>query len=128
MGLETMEYLRRFDRVNLCEGKWSSRVAREKADQILADVSGRGGGVVVLLGKKVATAFGIYFRPFSTWSSTLIFPHRTRVIVFVILPHPSGRCREWNAPGSAAKAKDVLRAAGVLGPQEVITDTEGSGS
>lgn len=32
----------------------------------------------------------------------------------VLLPHPSGLSRLWNAPGSFARAREVLRVAGVL--------------
>ncbi len=108
LGLTRAEYLRRFDRVNLCVGKWSMTEARKAAKTIRGDGGLFPGGerTVVLLGRKVATAFdlGVY-PPFSVvkaFSST-----------YIVLPHPSGLCREWHTPGAVDKARSTLREAGV---------------
>ena len=108
LGLTRAEYLRRFDRVNLCVGKWSMTEARKAAKTIRGDGGLFPGGerTVVLLGRKVATAFdlGVY-PPFSVVKDF----HMTHVL----LPHPSGLCREWNKPDAVERARTVLRSAGV---------------
>jgi uracil-DNA glycosylase len=59
------------------------------------------GTVVVLLGCRVATAFGLRDqRPFST---VLV-----RGALLCFLPHPSGRNRAWNQPGAIEKARRLL--------------------
>jgi hypothetical protein len=109
LGLTPDEYLSRFDRVNLCSRKWRIADARSRASELRID---RPGGVFVLLGAKVASAFGWGFRPFGV--SEIL--HHSRWQRFVMLPHPSGRCRLWNEPGAFARALSVLAEAGVLGP------------
>jgi hypothetical protein len=93
LGLRRGDYLARFDRVNLCDGKWSASAARERAGEIMDSDHER----VVLLGSKVAKAFGVPFRPFEfvpgCWQTLLV------------LPHPSGRCRIWNDHRSVTNAK-----------------------
>lgn len=103
MGLTDREYLERFDRVNLCPTRWRAKEARDNAVQLAIE---RMGGVVVLLGAKVTRAFGFPFAPFS--------PPFTDLMTVVILPHPSGLSRAWNAPGSYERARAVLREAGAL--------------
>lgn len=116
MCLTRREYLERFDRVNLCAGKWSIKEARARAEE-LRSVPGR---TIVLLGAKVATAFGRKFEPFrfdetpdyySPKASPLSVPILRRL---VILPHPSGLSRTWNEPGAYERARTVLKEAGVL--------------
>lgn len=97
MGLSRREYLTRFDRVNLCAGKWSMKEARDRVAEIYERR-----GWVVLFGAKVCRAFDFSFLPFTT---------RGR---HVILPHPSGLCRAWNEPGAYERARACLREAGVL--------------
>lgn len=109
MGLTEREYLTRFDRVNLCAGKWSMREAREHAARlaflrppstpVAGEVHGR---KFLLLGAKVCKAFEVSFTPFITLGR------------FTILPHPSGLSRAWNEPGAYERARSVLREAGVL--------------
>jgi hypothetical protein len=95
LGMGLGEYLRTFDRVNLCVGKWSLREARRKAGELLADHS-----TLILLGARVCAAFSHPYRPFRIWR----LPART----FVVLPHPSGRCRAWNEPSATARAREVV--------------------
>ena len=103
MGLQRAEYLRRFDRVNLCVGKWSMRAARVKSAEIECQTP----RTLVFLGRKVATAFNSgHHPPFSIVE--------VGGIRAVLLPHPSGLCREWNEPGAFDRARAVLREAGVL--------------
>ncbi len=104
MGLDRADYLRRFDRANLCTFKWSVPAARERAGELLQ----RDNPVLVLLGAKVAGAFGQIFEPFTVRRTALA--SRT----LVVLPHPSGLCRVWNEPNAVARARAALRLAGVL--------------
>lgn len=107
MGLTPKEYLRRFDRVNLCTGKWNRTDALAKAHQIL---NSREDGVLILLGNRVAAQFGVKYRQWVF--STVRYGcsgHR-----MVILPHPSGKNRAWNDPLALRQAQAALREAGVL--------------
>jgi len=119
MQLDEHEYLRRFDRVNLCDGKWAVRDARRKADDVSKDAR-----VFVLFGAKVASIFGWLlgrddFKPFTRHVESR--PHATcrdcvgEVLrTYIVLPHPSGLSRAWNEPGAFERARAVLREAGVL--------------
>lgn len=112
MQLEMIEYLRKFDRVNLCVGKWSKPAAQCRAFELMMTSEPR---AIVLLGSKVCAAFGYEYAPFTR--SAFMFangPHRGQQHAIVILPHPSALCRLWNASGSFERARNVLVEAGVL--------------
>lgn len=108
MQLEEDEYLRRFDRVNLCDGKWGIKEARARAEEL-----SKSHDVIVFLGAKVSKAFDCKFEPF--WVSQrftingVLSPQRR-----VMLPHPSGLSRVWNEPGAYERARVALREAGLL--------------
>lgn len=85
-------------RTNLCRGKWSAAEARDAVELI----SGSGYGVVVLLGRRVASAFG-YRDEFFTYQKSLLGRRAT-----VSLPHPSGRCPLWNFDHNRAAARMLL--------------------
>lgn len=99
------EYMRSFDRVNLFVSpppKWSLPVARDAAT-ILEDKHCN--EIVFLLGRKVAAAYG--FKNADYWR------HYTRVVrgqlrVYTVIPHPSGRCREWSKPSSVQKLNKIV--------------------
>lgn len=113
MQLEPDDYLARFDRVNLCDGKWGMREARGRAVEIRSGER----RPVVLLGAKVCSAFAELFEPFRAKRSVLRDDNYTTVLddrTIVILPHPSGLSRAWNEPGAFERARAVLREAGVL--------------
>ena len=94
LGLSRTEYLRRFDRQNLCPMEWSLQTARENAERI----RGSSRAAVVLLGAKVTRAFGLAYVPFTTVGAR-----------FFILPHPSGLSRGWNAPEAVQRARDLVK-------------------
>jgi hypothetical protein len=97
LGLDPHLYLRSYARHNLCSGTWSMPAARRRAAelrQLLPKVW------IVLLGSRVAEAFGQPFEPF-----TLRSP-------FVVLPHPSGLSRLWNDSGSFERARALMREVG----------------
>jgi hypothetical protein len=92
LGLSESQYLRLFDRRNLCPMEWSAPVARAQAENIRAE----GREHVVLLGAKVARAFGFDYAPFTGSKH------------FYLLPHPSGLCRVWNEPDAVQRARQLL--------------------
>lgn len=94
LGMQRKAYLDAFERVNLCEGKWSIRAARERAETLWASP-----GRFILLGAKVCSAWEKPFEPFalSDGGTTLV------------LPHPSGLCRLWQQPDAFAKARAAVR-------------------
>lgn len=110
MGLEPREYLKRFDRVNLCTVRWSNDEAIARADMILAS---REDGVIVLLGNRVTVAFGLKFDPFTVRRLWTTDPTASIGHKIVVLPHPSGRNRYWNDPLAMRQARRALADAGV---------------
>lgn len=115
MGLEPREYVRRFDRQNLCPEDWSVPVARATAQAIAAGPR----EIVVLLGAKVTKSFLFDYEPFTVRKKNFFKSGEdewrvTAVKTFVILPHPSGLCRLWNEPGAFERARSVLVESGAL--------------
>lgn len=109
MLLSDQEYLANYDRVNLCVGRWSSAEARRKAALLL--MSSPQPSAYVLLGRRVCDAFGFGWVPFTRSLLGGQLP------VVVVLPHPSGRSRLWNAPDAARRSREALWSAGcVVGP------------
>lgn len=92
LAMRRTDYLREFDRVNLCVGPWRLRDARTRAQEIRRANHVRG-GKLVLLGAKVCKAFGVEYAPF------------TADDVQAVLPHPSGLCRTWNLEGAYEGAR-----------------------
>jgi hypothetical protein len=105
LDLTDVQYLAAFARANLCAGRWDAREARVAAEE-LADAASEVGAPLVLLGRKVAGAFGLAAAPPFSRASV-------GASAAYLVPHPSGRCREWNDPASAARLRSLL--AGVLG-------------
>lgn len=101
LGLSARDYLRAYDRQNLCAGSWDPREAARSAEVVL-----RGPGrVVVGLGVRVRKALGV----------ADLAVGQTRIagrVTVAALPHPSGLCRDWNDPVTLARVRAVLRAVG----------------
>lgn len=106
LGLSTTQYLRLFDRANLCVGAWDLAEARASAGQILADPTRTH---LVLLGAKVSRVFCGVFEPFTLRAT----PGRPGQLV-ATLPHPSGLSRAWNEPGAELRARELLARLGVV--------------
>ena len=111
LGLTHREYRERFVRRNLLvQSKWSVRQARFAA---LGVVAASEGAPLVLLGARVAAAFGFAFEPF-----TILNPLGRDALVhgggfrFAIIPHPSGLSRFWNEPHSYARARTTVLSLG----------------
>jgi hypothetical protein len=100
LGLDPHLYLHSYARANLCSGKWSTPAAKARAEELLREHPGD--LPVVLLGAKVAEAFGQPFEPF------------TREGRFVRLPHPSGLSRLWNDSGAFGRARALMHEAGAM--------------
>lgn len=104
-GLGSGTYHRRTRRFNLCVGAWSTAKARASANRIL-DLCGQD-DTVVLLGRKVAAAFGLdHLPPFT--SKVIVREDRKLALRYVLLPHPAGRCQGWNEPGAYELAREML--------------------
>lgn len=102
LGLAPERYLA-LPRTNLCNPTWDVGEARERARLLLTAAASR--GAFVLLGRKVADAFGRALdRELRAWHH-YAGPHGSRV---VCLPHPSGRCHVWNERDSVARARRLL--------------------
>jgi hypothetical protein len=100
LGLPQHQYLA-LHRTNLCPTDWSMGEARRRAQLLVADPSAPW-RVVVMLGRKVADAFG-YERPFFTHD---VAGRTDGEMHLVSLPHPSGR----NAGSWSGKAPQRARA------------------
>lgn len=92
------DYMRRFERVNLCYGGWDDVKARQAADLLKKKWSNR---LVVLLGSPVREAFGL---PFPRGVEPIVVGTNT----YFCLPHPSGRCRWYNDEVNRARAADLM--------------------
>lgn len=97
LGMRRADYLREFDRTNLCRGNWSREEAMAAAMSILVERAGT--ARLVLLGSQVCSAFGVPLVPFTVADGVLLR-----------LPHPSGRCRLWNDGGSFLRARAAVAA------------------
>ena len=95
LGMTPLQYIRTFDRRNLCVGEWDSgRAHLEALRIILLEPPTR---PIVLLGHRVAMAFSL--RPMSYFE---------RVGRYIYLPHPSGRNLVWNDPANVARAREAV--------------------
>jgi hypothetical protein len=94
-------------RTNLCNTRWTDKQAGKRAWELLSQDAPW--TKLVLLGRKVAKVYepicNISLEPFAI--GRIDTGHR--VFTVVSLPHPSGRCREWNDPNSFERARDVMR-------------------
>lgn len=93
-------------RTNLCLRAWDEEAARGWALALLRTVNPPW-CAIVLLGRKVARAFRA--------ADCLVSDEPPFTVCYVpgappllLLPHPSGRCRAWNDPNAAARARALL--------------------
>lgn len=108
LGMDDGEYLGTFERRNLLVGdRWSFPRARNAADEIL--MVHPEGDKLVLLGAKVAEAFYVAFRVNLCLPRQIPVGYRTsRIRDTLVIPHPSGRSREMNKPGMAARVRAAV--------------------
>lgn len=83
------------------DGRWD----RRKAEEVARDWYPRLGeyDLVVLAGKRVSEAFRVPYLPGSTFDSELDNPR------FLVIPHPSGRCRFWNDLEAVLYVRDRVK-------------------
>lgn len=98
------EYLAMFDRRNLLRQKvWDQQAAREAAQELLPELSGR---FVVVLGTQVRAALGLpAVRPLEQMART---EQGTVLFSWIAVPHPSGRNRWYNEPGNKEQVGAML--------------------
>jgi len=89
-GMTLHAYERAFRRVNLCAQRWSDRSAREGAEVLRRSFSK--GDRVVLLGRRVQALMG----------------EPPAGVTFYQVPHPSGRCRDYNDPKQRRRVGALL--------------------
>ena len=114
-GLDLDAYLARFQRVNLLPvfpgkagkgDRFPLPPAREAARALLPTLEGRR---VVLLGGRVAAAFGLHRAPLLVW-----MPIQGTWVA--VAPHPSGVSRWWNDPRNVRRAQRFWRAFAAQAP------------
>lgn len=104
-GWDWLDYLRYTERFNLFytpQFAWNRWTAKQSADELLPMLRNRR---VILLGTKVAEAFGQKDAPNYRWFTDR-FPQLNVALAFV--PHPSGRNRVWNSKAELEKARAFL--------------------
>lgn len=123
LQVETSTYLGLW-RTNLCCPSWSTKAARARAAALL-ELRDPPWDTIVMLGAKVAGIVGRpNMEPFESCRRVAApepgvavrfdlfgeaFAPIPGELQLVYLPHPSGRCRAWNDPGAAARARMVMR-------------------
>lgn len=95
LGMKIGMYLELFDRFNLCRGPYNAMEAAHAATYLASR-----GRQCILLGRKVCSAFGANYAPFTVRKAV-----KCGGVNVLVLPHPSGRCRAWNDPESFELAR-----------------------
>lgn len=96
-------------RANLCEGKWSTKAARERVRQLF--VPEAPWTTAVLLGKKVREVVTKTLDADGVLGNFEADYYRGvdgEQFLLIALPHPSGRNLAWNQPSVRANARRVL--------------------
>lgn len=93
---------------NFNDGKFDMRAAKKRVNEVL--VPGLANRMVLLLGKKVARAFG-YTDPVP-----FLIADDKRGFKFAYLPHPSPINLYWNKPENVEQAKAFF--SGLLAPED----------
>lgn len=104
LGITKRKYLEIFERLDLCGERWSIRVARAAAEQVIAAAP----PAVIMCGAKVSQAFGVKYHPCTVHD----FGYQRTILVCI--PHPSGLSRAWHDPAMAGNVRAILRECGVL--------------
>lgn len=108
-GISLGDYAVTFARANLLSWypgeRWPARQAHTAAQYLKGSLGAQGHNIIVLLGRRVATAFGY---PRARWFEWVVdTPGDTRQ--FIVVPHPSGRNRWWNDSCHAQLARIFWR-------------------
>jgi hypothetical protein len=100
LGITSRQYLHTFDRVNLCHNHWNMTDAK-----ILAKLVDLNRPAVILLGRKVAAAFGMAGP--AQFTKTAVAVGKRGTVIYTI-PHPSGRNRVWDDPANVTRLRRLL--------------------
>lgn len=113
MGVSALDFVRRFERVNVFDA-WPGKdgkgdgfdplAAFDRAKEI--DIRGR---KVLLLGRRVAAAFGLECALEPCVPKLVEFPPSEFVSIVVMVPHPSGVNLWWNSEENRERARKALR-------------------
>jgi hypothetical protein len=110
-GLTRREFCR-IRRVNLLqecpEPKWPLGHARRAARRLLPDLRGR---TAFLLGNSVQQAFDWALPAGSLPTKQLVWVQPARDVMFVGIPHPSGRSQPYNTPETRQMVADLVAVA-----------------
>lgn len=107
-GIEVGAYLLRLARVNLHRrpvARWSSKWAEHRAHQLLGTLPD--GARVVLCGARARDAVPVLAG--RAWFAPHVVQTTHGHAVVVAVPHPSGRCREYNDPAARDAAGAAVR-------------------
>jgi hypothetical protein len=107
-GMPVEAYLGRLVRANLCRSKFRVSEARESARALYQKwrTAGEPRTRLVLCGRRVVDAFvDVLEMPSDPWFQRRVWAG----IEYAAIPHPSGRCREYNDPANVARAREVVR-------------------
>lgn len=105
LPLTRRDYIKGFDRRNLVDTPtWNMEYARQRANQARGELQGR---KVVICGTAVLGVLGLRRHEWLVWSerSGDLFKDP---FDYVLVPHPSGRCREYNDPAVGKAVGDLL--------------------
>lgn len=105
LAMRERDYLRVFERRNLCASTWSLKEAREAAAQIA--IGEEPPAVIVMLGAKVTNAFRSKIDNFQI-EKRIEGCHEH---LLARIPHTSGRNLMWNQHGMWQRTRDFLRSA-----------------
>lgn len=106
IAISKLDYLTRFDRRNLVSASvWSAADARRAAGGVLDAAGGR---TLAVLGAATLKALQLPRRPWGVLSYSASSARPNDLFTYVLLPHPSGRCREYNDEAMRRLAGDVL--------------------
>lgn len=124
MGVDPDDYVERYIRKNLCSEMWDDVAAVSTARRItLNAMCQTGPSRIVLLGRRVADAFKVALEQVGVSGISklellegycCVDRHENVEIVFVVLPHPSGRSRTWNDSRALKRARALLVEAEVV--------------
>lgn len=106
-GLGTVtekQYREGFERVNVLDSvEWSAREASRSGREKMDSMTGRR---IVFFGVRTLKAVGLPRSEWGVWREYHWLP--AEPMIYCILPHPSGRCREYNDPEVREMAGRVL--------------------
>jgi len=108
LGMSERNFASRLERVNLCSGGWNREEARDSAEWLVGEFSRL--PYFLLLGRRVREAFGGESSYVRVGRSCYLGYRVSEDLTIVGIPHPSGRCREWNDARTVVEVRRFLSA------------------